>query len=122
MSVCFALWEEREQGCGVEGTALVLGGDVEMLGGGSACGASDTDWEAGEDGLALCGEDSGEVAVADEKVTMADGDEVAGTRVVADSFNCAIEHGIDKGVVGGEVDAVVHRVLAGKWVGAVAER
>ena len=55
MSVCFALWEEGEYGCGVEGAALVLGSDVKMLGGGSACGASDTDWETGEDGLALGG-------------------------------------------------------------------
>ena len=92
-----------------------------MLACGSARGACDTDWEAGEDGLALGGEDSGEVAVADAEVAVAYGDEVAGTSVVADFLDCAIEHGIDKGVVGGEVDAVVHRALAGKWVGAIAE-
>ena len=94
---------------------------MEVLACAATCGASDTYWEAGENGLALGSEDSGEVAVADEKVTMADGDEVAGASIVADFLDCAIEHGIDKGVVGGEVDAVVHRALAGKWVGAVAE-
>ena len=92
-----------------------------MLTRATTSGASDTYWEAGEDGLTLGGEDSGEVAVADAEVAVADGDEVAGTRVVTDFLDCAIEHGIDKGVVGGEVDAVVHRALAGKWVGAVAE-
>ena len=67
------------------------------------------------------GEDSGEVAVADAEVAVADGDEVAGTSVIADFLDCAIEHGIDKGVMGGEVDAIVHRALAGEWVGTVAE-
>ena len=105
----------------VEGPALVLGSDVKMFACGSTCGACDAYGEASENGLTLGGKDSGEVAVADEKVTMADGDEVAGTSVVTDFLYCAIEHGIDKGVVGGEVDAVVHRALAGKWVGAIAE-
>ena len=67
------------------------------------------------------GNDSGEVAVADAEVTIADGDEVAGASVIADLLDCAIEHGIDNGVVGGEVDAVVHRALAGEWVGTVTE-
>ena len=71
--------------------------------------------------MTLGGEDSGEVAVADAEVAVANGDEVAGTGIIADFLYCAIEHGIDKGVVGGEVDAVVHRALAGKWVGAIAE-
>ena len=92
-----------------------------MLASAATCRAGDTYWEAGEDGLALGGKDSGEVAVADADVAVAEGDEVAGTGVVADFLYCAIEHGIDKGVVGGEVDAVVHRALACKWVGAVAE-
>lgn len=48
-------------------------------------------------------------------------DEVAGASVIADLLDCAIEHGIDNGVVGGEVDAVVHRALAGEWVGTVTE-
>ena len=47
MSVCFALWEEREQGCGVEGAALVLGGDVKMLASDATCGTSDAYGEAG---------------------------------------------------------------------------
>ena len=106
----------------IERFALVLGSDVEMLGGAATCGACDTDGEAGEDGLTLRGEDSGEVAVADAEVAVAYGDEVAGASIVTDSLDCAVEHGIDKGVVGGEVDAVVHRALAGEWVGTVAER
>ena len=88
----------------------------------ATCGAGYADWEASKDGFTLGGEDSGEVAVADAEVAVADGDEVAGTGVVADILDCAVEHGIDKGVVGGEVDAVVHRALAGEWVGTVAER
>ena len=92
-----------------------------MLACAATCGASDTYWEADEDGLTLGSKDSGEVAVADVEVAVADGDEVAGTSVVADFLDCAIEHGIDKGVVGGEVDAVVHRALARKWIGAIAE-
>ena len=92
-----------------------------MLARAATCGASDPDWEAGEDGLTLGGEDSGEVAVADAEVAVAYGDEVAGASIVTDSLDCAVEHGIDKGVVGGEVDAVVHRALAGEWVGTVAE-
>ena len=100
---------------------LVLGGDMKVLASATTCGASDTDWEACKDGLTLGGEDSGEVTVADAEVAVAYGDEVAGTSVVADFLDCAIEHGIDKGVVGGEVDAVVHRALAGEWVGTVAE-
>ena len=92
-----------------------------MLTSAATSGTSDANRETCEDGLALGGEYSGEVAVADEKVTMADGDEVAGTGVVADFLDCAIEHGIDKGIVGSKVDAVVQRALAGEWVGTVAE-
>ena len=102
-------------------STLILGSDVEMLACAATCGTSDANGEASKDGLTLGGEDSGEVAVADAEVTVANGDEVAGTGVVADFLDCAIEHGIDKGVVGGEVDTVVHRALARKWVGAVAE-
>ena len=94
---------------------------MEVLACTATRGASDTYGEAGKDGLALRGKDSGEVAVADAKVAVADGDEVARASAVTDFLDCAIEHGIDKGVVGGEVDAVVHRALACKWVGAVAE-
>ena len=85
-----------------------------MLACGSTCGAGYADWETCEDGLALGSEDSGEVTVADAEVTVADGDEVAGTGIIADFLYCAIEHGIDKGVVGSKVDAVVHRALARK--------
>ena len=102
-------------------STLILGSDVEMLACAATSGASDTYREAGEDGLALGGKDSGEVAVTHAEVAVADGDEVARAWVVADFLDCAIEHGIDKGVVGSKVDAVVHRALAGKWVGAVAE-
>ena len=63
---------------------------MEVLGGGSTCGASDTYWEAGKDGLTLGGEDSGKVAVADVEVAVADGDEVAGASIVADFLDCAI--------------------------------
>lgn len=69
-----------------------------MLACAAPCGASDTYWEAGEDRLTLRGNDSGEVAVADAEVTIADGDEVAGASVIADLLDCAIEHGIDNGV------------------------
>ncbi len=92
-----------------------------MLASATTCGASDAYGEASEDGLTLGGEDSGKMAVADAEVAVADGDEVAGASVVASLLDCAIEHGIDKGVVGGEVDAVVHRALASEWVGAIAE-
>ena len=105
----------------IEWFALVFGGDVEMLTCTAPSGTSDANRETSEDGLALGGKDSGEVAVADTEVAVADGDEVAGTSVVTDFLDCAIEHGIDKGIVGGKVDAVVHRALACKWVGAVAE-
>ena len=105
----------------IERLTLVFGSDVKMLASAATCGAGYADWETDKDGLTLGGEDSGEVAVADEKVTMADGDEVAGARVIADFLYCAVKHGIDKDVVGGEVDAIVHRALAGEWVGAVAE-
>ena len=114
-------WKYIQKRHRIEWLAFVLGSDVEMLASAATCGASDAYGEAGENGLTLGGKDSGEVAVADAEVTMADGGEVAGTSVVADFLDCAIEHRIDKGVVGGEVDTVVHRALAGEWVGAVAE-
>ncbi len=115
------LWRYIQYSHRIERFALELGGDVEVL----ACAASSrtcyADWETRKDGLTLGGEDSGEVAVADAEVAETDGDEVAGTRVAANFLDCTIEHGIDKGVVGSEVDAVVHRALAGEWVGTVAE-
>ena len=92
-----------------------------MLTGAATCGASNAYRIAGEDGLAFGDEDFGEVTIADAEVTVAESDEVAGTGVVAGAFYCAVEHGIDDGGTGGEVNTVVHRALAGEWVGAVAE-
>ena len=94
---------------------------MKMLTGAATCGASDTYGRVGEDGLAFGDEDFGEVAVADAEVTVAESDEVAGTRIVAGLFYCAVEHGIDDGGMGGEVNTVVHRALASEWVDAVAE-
>ena len=94
---------------------------MQMLTGAAACGAGNTDGEAGEDGLTFGGEDLGEVAVADAEVSVTENDEIAGTGVVACLFYCAVEHGIDNGGTGGEVNAVVHRALAGERVGTVAE-
>ena len=88
----------------------------------ATCGTSDANGEAGENGLAFGDEDSGEVAVADAEVTVTESDEVAGTGVIAGLFYCAVEHGIDDGGMGGEVNTVVHRALAGERVCAVAER
>ena len=87
----------------------------------SSCGTSDADGEAGEDGLAFSGEDLGKVAVADAEVIMTESDEVARTGVIAGLFHCAVEYGIYYGGMGGEVNAVVHRALAGERVGAIAE-
>ena len=92
-----------------------------MLASAATCRTGYANGEADEDGLTLGCKDSGEMTVADAEVAVADGDEVAGASIVADFLDCAIEHGIDKGVVSGEVDAFVHRALACKWVGAVAE-
>ena len=114
-------WKYIQKRHRIERLTLVFGSDVEMLACAATCGTSDANGEASKDGLTLGGEDSGEVAVADAEVTVANGDEVAGTGVVADFLYCTVEHGIDKGVVSGEVDAFVHRALACKWVGAVAE-
>ncbi len=94
---------------------------MEVLSGGTTSGAYYADGEACEDGLALGGEDSGEVAIADAEVAVADGDEVTGTRVVADFLDYARENGEYYIVVGGEVDAVVHRAFASEWIGAVAK-
>ncbi len=105
----------------IERLTFVFDGDMKMLASASTCGAGDAYGETGKDGLTLGGKDSGEMAVADAKVTVADGDEVAGASVVASLLDCAIEHGIDKGVMGGEVDAVVHRALASEWVDTVVE-
>ncbi len=92
-----------------------------MLAGAAAFGASDAEDGARGIGGALGGEDLGEVAVADAEVAVADGDEVAGARVVACFLYRAGEHGEDKVAMGGEVDATVHRALACERVGAVAE-
>ena len=92
-----------------------------MLRCGTASGTSDAYWITGEDELTLGGEDLREVAVADAEVVVTEDDEVSGTGVVASAFYCAVEHGIDDGGMGGEVNTVVHRALASEWVGAVAE-
>ena len=94
---------------------------MQMLASASACGTCNTDWEAGEDRLTFGSEDLGEVAVTDAEVAVTESDEVAGTGVVACLFDCGGEHGIDDGGMGGEVNAIVHRALAGERVGAVAE-
>ena len=114
-------WKYIQKRHRIERLTLVLGGDVKMLASAATCGASDANGEASKDGLTLDGEDSGEVAVTDAEVAVANGDEVARARVKSDFLYCTVEHGIDKGVVSGEVDAFVHRALACKWVGAVAE-
>ena len=93
-----------------------------MLASTAACGTGDTHGEAGEDGLTFGGDDLGEVAVADAEVTVTESDEVAGTGVVACLFYCAVEHGIDYGRMGYEVNAIVHRALAGERVGAITKR
>ena len=93
-----------------------------MFASAAASGTGNANGEAGENGLAFSGEDLGKVTVADAEVAMAESYEVAGTGVVASLFYCAIEHGIDYGGVGGEVNAVVHRALASERVGAVTER
>ena len=70
---------------------------MQMFACAATCGTSDANGEAGENGLAFGDEDSGEVAVADAEVTVAERDEVAGTGVVACLFYCAAEYGIDDG-------------------------
>ena len=93
-----------------------------MLTGAAACRTSDAYRIAGKDGLAFGDEDSGEVTIADAEVAVTEDDEFAGTGVVAGAFYYAVEHGIDDGGTGGEVNTVVHRALASEWVDAVAER
>ena len=88
----------------------------------ATCGTSDANGEAGENGLAFGGEDLGEVAVTDAEIAVAESDEIAGTRIVAGIFYCAIKYGIDDGRTGGEVNTIVHRALASERVGAVTER
>ena len=95
---------------------------MKVLTGTTAGGATDAYGIASEDGLAFSDEDFGEVTIADTEVVVTEDDEVAGTGVVAGLFYYAIEHGIDDGGTGGEVNTVVHRALAGEWVGAIAER
>ena len=94
---------------------------MKMLACAAASGTRDADREAGENGLTLGCEGLREVTVADAEVAVAERDEVAGTRVVTGLFYCAIEHGIYDGGMGCEVNAVVHRALAGERIGAVAE-
>ncbi len=105
----------------IEGFALVFGGDVKMLSGTAASGACDAKDGARGNGGALGGENPGEVAVADAEVAVADGDEVAGARVVANFLYSAGEHGENEVAMGGEVDAAMHRALACERFGAVAE-
>ena len=95
---------------------------MQMFASASACGTCNADGEAGEDGLSFGDEDLGEVAVADAETAVTESGEVAGTGVVAGLFYCAVEHGINYSGMGGEVNAVVHRALAGERVGAVAIR
>ena len=95
---------------------------MQMLASAAACGTGNTDWEAGENGLTFGGEDLREVAITDAEIAVAESYEVAGTGIVAGLFHSAVEHGIDNGGTGGEVNAIVHRALAGERVGAVAER
>ena len=94
---------------------------MKMLTGAAAGVASDAYGIAGEDGLTFGDEDFGEVTIADAEVAVAEDDEFSGTGVVAGAFYYGIEHGIDDGGMGGEVNAVVHRALASERVGAVAE-
>ena len=63
----------------------------------------------------------GEVAVAEGKGAVTDGDVVAGTFVVAYTDDFAVGNGIGGFVVGTEVDAAMEGTLAGEGVGAVAE-
>ena len=95
---------------------------MQMFASAAASGTGNANGEAGENGLAFSGEDLGEVAVADAEVTVTESDEVAGTGVIAGLFYCAVEHGIDDGGMGGEVNTIVHRALACERVGAIAER
>ena len=62
----------------------------------------------------------GEVAVAEGKGAVTDGDVVAGTGVVTDMDDLAVGNGIGGFVVGTEVDAAMEGTLAGEGVGAVA--
>ena len=62
----------------------------------------------------------GEVAVAEGKGAVTDGDVVAGTFVVAYTDDFAVGYGVGGFVVGTEVDAAVEGTLAGEGVGAVA--
>ena len=95
---------------------------MKVLTGTTAGVASDAYGIAGEDELTFGDEDFGEVTIADAEVAVAERDEVAGTGVIAGLFYYAVEHGIDNGGMGCEVNTVVHRALAGERVGAVAER
>ena len=63
----------------------------------------------------------GEVAVAEGKGAVTDGDVVAGTFVVAYTDDFAVGNGIGGCGVGTEVDAAMEGTLAGERVGAVAE-
>lgn len=93
-----------------------------MGSGGTASGASDGDGSASLDGCAFGDKDVREVAITDGVGAVAQGNVVARTLVVADTFNEAIEHGIRRFVIGTEVNTVVHRVFGGERVGAIAKR
>ena len=62
----------------------------------------------------------GEVAVAEGNGAVANGDEVAGTGLIAYMDDLAVGNGIGGFVVGTEVDAAMEGTLAGEGVGAVA--
>ena len=78
-------------------------------------------WSAGTDLGAFGDKGLGEVAVAEGKGAVTDGDVVAGTFVVAYTDDFAVGYGVGGFVVGTEVDATMEGTLAGEWVGAVAE-
>ena len=70
---------------------------------------------------AFSDEGLGEVAVAEGKGAVTDGDKEAGTIVVTYMDDLAVGNGIGWFVVGTEVDAAMEGTLAGEGVGAVAE-
>lgn len=106
----------------IDRLAFIFDGEMKMGSGGTASGASDGDGSASLDGCTFGNKDAREVAITDGVGAVAQGNVVARTLVVADTFNKAIEHGIRRFVIGMEVNTVVHRAFGGERVGAVAER
>lgn len=106
----------------IDRLAFALDGEMKMGSGETASGASDGDGSASLDGCAFGDKDVREVAITDGVGAVAQGNVVARTLVVADTFNYAVKHGIRRFVIGTEVNTVVHRAFGGERVGAVAER